>query len=65
LTTVALFVIIGFSRREWQDGPGAAKTKPHSLKPQSDSNGLAARNGPTRGFLGSDTCGDPSGGGTG
>jgi hypothetical protein len=46
-------------------GPGAAKTKPHRLKPQSDSNGLAARNGPTGSFPGSDACGDPSGGGTG
>jgi hypothetical protein len=46
-------------------GLGAAKTKPHRLKLQSDSNGPAARNGPTGGFLGSHACGDPSGGGTG
>jgi hypothetical protein len=46
-------------------GLGAAKTKPHSLKPQSDSNGLATLNGPTGSSPGSHACGDPSGGGTG
>ncbi len=46
-------------------GPGAAKTKPHRLKPQSDSNGLAALKGPTGSSPGNDACGDPSGGGTG
>jgi len=45
-------------------GLGAAKTKPHSLKPQSDSNGLATLNGPTGSSPGSHACGDPSGGGT-
>jgi len=59
-------------------GLGAAKTRPHSLKPQSDSNGPATLNGPTGSSPGSDACcgapsrswtgwgaPDPSGGGTG
>jgi hypothetical protein len=54
-----------FQRQGAAGVPGAAKTKPHRLKPQSDSNGLAARNGPTGSSPGSDACGDPSGGGTG
>jgi hypothetical protein len=51
-------------RRGAAGGPGAAKTKPHGLKSQSDSNGLATLNGPTGSSPGSDACGDPSGGGT-
>jgi hypothetical protein len=54
-----------FQRQGAAGVPGAAKTKPHSLKPQSDSNGLATLNGPTGSSPGSDACGDPSGGGTG
>jgi len=52
-------------RRERRGGPGAAKTKPHSRKPEPDSNGLATLDGPTGSSPGSDACGDPSGGGTG
>jgi 5-methylcytosine-specific restriction endonuclease McrA len=47
------------------DGVGAAKTKPHSLKPPSDSNGLATLNGSTRSSRGNHACGDSSDGGTG